>query len=111
MRRLLLLIVCGLQIGFAAAQSDAEVVWVDVRSWVENQLDRIDGDPNFPHEDIVKHVQDRFNDINTPIRLYCARGGRAQTALERLTAAGYVNVKNMGGIEQVRAMRFGSPDN
>ena len=106
MRYLVLIVLLTLQIGFASAETATEVVWVDVRSWAENKIDSIEGDPNFPHRDIVKHVREQYPDKTTPIRLYCAIGGRAQNALGLLTEAGYINVQNAGGIDQVRSIRF-----
>ena len=105
-RYFLLLVLCSLQIGIASAETDRDVIWVDVRSWAETKIDRIEGDPNFPHQDIVNHVREHYPDKTMPIRLYCARGGRAQSALVQLNEAGYKNVQNAGGIDQVRAIRF-----
>lgn len=81
------------------------VTWIDVRSWVEHQVDHIDGDPRISQNDIVDGVNELVSDKNTPIRLYCARGGRAQTAKDRLLAAGYTNVENVGGIADARRLR------
>jgi len=108
MRFFLLIVICSLHIGFATAETDREVIWVDVRSWAENKFDSIEGDPNFPHQNIVEHVRQHYPDKSTPIRLYCARGGRAQSALELLSDAGYSNLQNAGGIDQVRTIRFKS---
>lgn len=84
-------------------------VWIDVRSWVENKLDSIEGDPHIPHGDIVAGVTEQFPDKDTPIRLYCEAGVRAGKALEDLAAAGYTDIENAGGIGDVRKQRFAEP--
>ncbi len=64
----------------ASSQSNEQTAWVDVRSWLEYQIDHIDGDPRVPASDIVEGVSELYPDKNTPIRLYCAAGVRAGTA-------------------------------
>jgi len=86
------------------AQNDE--VYIDVRTWVEHKVNNIDGDTRIHVSEIVEGVSEQFPDKQTPIRLYCERGVRAETALQRLEAAGYLNVKNLGGIEDVRKSRF-----
>ncbi len=83
----------------------ADVVYIDVRSWAEYQIDHIEGDTRIPLSDIADDVPLAFPDKQTPIRLYCARGGRAEQAKSLLTAAGYVNVENLGGIDNARRAR------
>jgi phage shock protein E len=39
------------------------------------------------------------------INLYCRSGRRAELAKEMLEAAGYTNVFNRGGIDEVRVLR------
>jgi len=83
----------------------AEVVWVDVRTVMENKMDSIEGDINIPHENIVEEVTKLYPDKETEIHLYCRSGGRAGKALKSLQAAGYTDVKNAGGIEDARKAR------
>ena len=85
------------------------VVWVDTRSWVENKIDSIEGDPRISYSDIVDGVRDLGLQKNTPIRLYCAAGVRAGKAVKMLQAAGYSDVENAGGIDDVRTIRFPEP--
>lgn len=94
---------------FSAVTLANESVYIDVRTWAEHQLDNIEGDARIHVSEIVEGVEIRFPDKTTPIRLYCARGVRAQTATDRLKAAGYIDVENLGGIENARATR--SSDN
>ncbi len=86
------------------AQNDE--VYIDVRTWVEHKVNNIEGDTRIHVSEIVEGVSEQFPDKQTPIRLYCERGVRAETALQKLKAAGYLNVKNLGGIDDVRKSRF-----
>lgn len=83
----------------------AEPVWIDVRSMLEHKIDNIEGDIRISHSDIVEEVSKIYPDKNTDIRLYCRSGGRAGKAQSSLTNAGYVNVHNVGGIEDARKQR------
>lgn len=83
----------------------ADVVWIDVRSVQENQMDAIAGDINIPHDTIVAEVSKLYPDKNTEISVYCRSGGRAEKALKALQAAGYQQVHNAGGIEDARKTR------
>lgn len=89
-----------------AANASEQPIYIDVRTWAEHQVNNIEGDPRIHVSEIVDGVTQQFPDKSTAIRLYCARGVRAQTALERLQAAGYTNLENAGGIEEVRQLRF-----
>lgn len=97
----------------ASNSSDAinadTIVWVDTRSWVENKIDSIEGDPRISYADIVDGVKQLGLQKNTPIRLYCAAGARAGKAVTILQAAGYSDVENAGGIDDVRTIRFHKP--
>ena len=85
-----------------SADSEPAAIWVDVRSWAETKIDRIEGDLHIPHGEILSGIQKLNLATDTPIYLYCARGGRAQNALQQLQAEGYTQVENAGGIEQAR---------
>lgn len=88
--------------------TDEKTVYIDVRTWVEYKVDHIDGDMRIHVSDIVSGVEMQFPDKTTLIKLYCERGVRAETARIKLSAAGYSNVVNAGGIDDVRESRFGS---
>lgn len=83
-----------------------ERVWVDVRSEAEYAENGIEGEINIPHTDIVEQIGNHVDDKDTEIRLYCRSGNRAGKAKKALEAAGYTNVINDGGIEDVRPVRF-----
>jgi len=80
-------------------------VYIDVRTWAEYQIDHIDGDTRIHVSEIVEGVSQQFSDKQTPIRLYCRSGIRSGSALEKLKAAGYINVENLGGIDDARLKR------
>jgi len=96
-----LLLVVSLQV-FA----DDQPVYVDVRTWMEHQVDHIDGDVRIHVSEIEHGVSEMFPDKSTRIHLYCAKGVRAGKALQKLREIGYVNAENSGGIEDVRRIRF-----
>ena len=89
----------------AFAESD-EPVYIDVRTWLEHKVDHIDGDQRIHVSDIVAGVTDAYPDKETPIALYCRSGIRSETAMEKLKAAGYLNVSNLGGIDDAREARL-----
>ena len=99
-----------LSVVHCAAASD-DVIYIDVRTWFEHQVTNIEGDTRIHVADIVSGVEAQFPDKNTPIQLYCYAGVRAETAMQKLRAAGYLNVENAGGIDQVRESRFGRSAN
>ena len=90
------------------ALADDKAVYIDVRTWIEHRVNSIDGDTRIHVSDIVDGVNAKYPDKDTPIKLYCERGVRAETALQKLKAAGYLNVENVGGIDEVRRARFGN---
>ena len=85
--------------------SYADTVWIDVRSVAEHTIDNIDGDVRISHGEIVQKVNEMFPDKSTEIHLYCRSGGRAGKAMSALKEAGYVNVSNVGGIDDARKER------
>lgn len=87
----------------------ADDVWIDVRSYPEHTLDNIEGDIRISHSDIVEEVATQFPDKNTPIKLYCRSGGRADKAMQALQEAGYGDVENIGGIDDARKNRGLAP--
>ncbi|KXF80743.1 rhodanese-like domain-containing protein [Enterovibrio coralii] len=89
----------------------AEIVWVDVRSVAEHQVDSIDGDLRISHPQIVTEIAKLYPEKDTEIRLYCRSGFRASKAQSLLNDAGYVNVFNEGGIHDARKVRGIHPNN
>ena len=89
----------------AASIGHAEILWIDVRSPEEHAADRIEGDPNLPHDEVAARIATLTTDRNAEIALYCSGGVRSFVAARRLTAMGYERVRNAGTIEEVRKQR------
>jgi len=87
-----------------------EPIYIDVRTWLEHKFNHIDGDPRIHISEIVDGVEQQFPDKSTPIRLYCAAGVRSGRGVEKLKQAGYLNVQNVGGIEDVKKLRAKAQD-
>ena len=85
--------------------SNAEAVWIDVRTVAEHSIDKIEGDIRIPHGDIIQGLSEKFPNKNTEIHLYCRSGRRAGKAMSALEQAGYKNISNAGGIDDARKER------
>ena len=92
--------------GYSELNVEKELVYIDVRTWVEHKINHIDGDPRIHISGLVKGVEKQFPDKSTPIRLYCAKGVRSGRGVAKLKEAGYLDVQNVGGIEDVKKLRF-----
>ena len=77
-------------------------VVVDVRTEEEHRADPVAGSVNLPLDGVVAAVSKRFPSKDTPLLLHCRSGARSDVALRRLTAVGYRNVHNLGGLEKAR---------
>jgi len=97
---------------FAAIPGHTDVpddaVWIDVRSSLEYAMGHLPQATRIHYEDIEEGVSQMTLDKDTPIYVYCAAGGRAGIAKERLEAIGYTNVTNAGSLENARAMALSS---
>jgi len=82
-----------------------EPVWIDVRTVAEYDEDHIDNDLNIPLNTIDIDQFSSMFDKDDEINLYCRSGNRAGQAKNILEAAGFTNVNNMGGIDEVRILR------
>ena len=85
----------------AVQQEKAKGVWIDVRSAEEFNAGHLQGAVNIPHDKIVEGVKAIGSDKDAPINLYCRSGRRAEAALTELKNAGYTNVTNHGGYEDL----------
>ena len=81
----------------------AEGLWIDVRSPEEYAAGHIEGAINIPVADVVAGVEKLKLQKDAPINLYCKRGIRAQQAYEALSQAGYSNLTNQGGYQDLVA--------
>ena len=85
----------------AVQPEKAKGVWIDVRSAEEFNAGHLQGAVNIPHDQILARIQAVSPDKNAPVNLYCRSGRRAETALTELKNAGYTNVTNHGGNEDL----------
>ncbi len=92
-------------LALAAATAASAPLWIDVRSPAEYAEQHLGSDPNIPYADIALRIAAIAPDKSTEIALYCAAGGRAGTAQAQLERLGYTNVRNAGGISEVRKER------
>ena len=76
-------------------------VWIDVRSAEEFNAGHLQDAVNIPHDKIVEGVKAIGSDKDAPINLYCRSGRHAEAALTELKNAGYTNVTNRGGYEDL----------
>ena len=85
----------------AVQQEKAKGVWIDVRSAEEFNSGHLQNALNIPHDKIVEGVKALGSAKDEPINLYCRSGRRAEIALTELKNAGYTNVTNHGGYEDL----------
>ena len=85
----------------AVQQEKAKGVWIDVRSAEEFNAGHLQDAVNIPHDQILARIQAVSPDKNAPVNLYCRSGRRAEAALTELKNAGYTNVTNHGGYEDL----------
>lgn len=88
-----------------AAIARAEPTWIDVRSPEEYRADHIEGDPNLPFSGITQTIEAVAPARDAEIVLYCDSGIRSSVAKMTLGRMGYTNVRNAGGIDDVRRER------
>ena len=85
----------------AVQAQKAKGVWIDVRSAEEFNSGHLEDSINIPHDQIVERIKAVSPDKDAPINLYCRSGRRAEVALTELKKAGYTNVTNHGGYEDL----------
>ena len=85
----------------AVQPEKAKGVWIDVRSAEEFNAGHLQDAVNIPHDKIIARIQAVSPDKNAPVNLYCRSGRRAEAALNELKNAGYPNVTNHGGYEDL----------
>lgn len=75
------------------------VTLLDVRAKYEYDEAHIDGAVLLPYDEIAQTI-DKFNiDKNSTVIVYCRSGRRSAIAADSLTALGYTNVYDLGGIQ------------
>jgi len=85
----------------AVQPEKAKGIWIDVRSAEEFNSGHLQNAVNIPHDQIIEGIKVVSSDKNAPINLYCRSGRRAKVALNELKKAGYTNVTNHGGYDDL----------
>ncbi|MEE4244711.1 MAG: rhodanese-like domain-containing protein [Kangiellaceae bacterium] len=85
-----------------AMLQDKETIIIDVRSEEEYREGNIKRAINIPHDKILKYIEQYADGKDYPIVVYCRSGNRAGQALDALTKAGYSNVRNAGGLDDIK---------
>ena len=73
---------------------------VDVRSASEFEDGHYPNAINIPVDQVQKRISD-FGDKNKPVIVYCQSGARSAYAAKILRVAGYTDVTNAGGLDDM----------
>jgi rhodanese-related sulfurtransferase len=76
-------------------------VYVDVRTRPEFESGHIAGAKNIPLDELMSRLGE-LEGINGPIVLYCRSGSRSGMAMLMLREAGWENLYNGGGVDDMR---------
>ena len=76
-----------------------EIYWIDVRSASEFASGHVEGAVNIPHTEIVARIGEVTDDKDATLYLYCRSGRRSGAATDALQQAGFVDVVNVGGLD------------
>ncbi|MEL7336183.1 MAG: rhodanese-like domain-containing protein [Planctomycetota bacterium] len=79
-----------------------KTVYLDVRTQSEWDDDHLDTAKHIPVAEVAEKIETEVTDKNTPIVVFCAKGGRAGRVKTQLEKMGYTDVTNGGGIDDVR---------
>jgi len=77
--------------------SEQDFVLLDVRTEEEYQAGHIQGAQWFPRGKLEYYIQERIEDPDSKIVLYCRTGGRSALATLTLKDMGYTNVVDLDG--------------
>ena len=79
---------------------------IDVRTPQEFSENHIKGAKNITLDDdfIQNVIKDRSISKSTPIYLYCRSGNRSYQAARQLIDAGYINIYDLGGINDAKQL-------
>ena len=78
-------------------QEDGHII-LDVRRQDEFQAGHIPGAVCIPNEEIGTVPPAELPDLDQVILVYCRSGNRSKQAAEKLSAMGYINIYEFGGI-------------
>lgn len=79
-------------------KQDPAIRLLDVRTRQEHEGGHIPGSANLPL-DQINRAAELFPDKRTRLFVYCQSGARSQRACAQLSAAGYTNITNIGGMQ------------
>lgn len=105
MKKFISLFIITISISLISSLSFADPIWIDVRTVEEYNDDHIEGDANIPFVSIDIASLSSLYDKDDEINLYCRSGNRAGKTKTLLEEAGFTNVHNLGGINDVRELR------
>ena len=88
----------------ARAELPENAVWIDVRTPSEYAKGHLDEAQLIPFDGIEAGVARLQLPKDTPIYLYCAVGGRAEMAKQRLETLDYSDVTNVGSLGNARKL-------
>jgi len=88
---------------FSAAGWSADLL-IDVRSEAEYGESHIAGAINIPLAQLGDMIGKIAPDKKTPIKLYCRSGRRSALAREILEKMGYLNIADLGGMNDARKL-------
>ncbi len=80
-------------------EADESILLIDVRTPEEFAQSHIPNSISIPLNRIEADIGKVAQDKNAEMIVYCLSGRRAAAACSQLTAMGYRNVSNMGGIQ------------
>ncbi|MBA3502391.1 MAG: rhodanese-like domain-containing protein [Myxococcota bacterium] len=83
-------------------QIESGALVLDVRTLDEYQADSYPGAKHIPVDELGARMAEVGTDKSKPIVVYCASGNRAGKAKRELEAAGYTQVVNGGGLDDLR---------
>ncbi len=96
---LTIILVVSAAAAFAAGNGNAAPLVIDVRTEAEWKEGHLEGAILIPHDKIEEGIGAVAPDKNTKIYLYCRSGRRTGIAEEALKKAGYLDLINLGTLE------------
>jgi len=81
----------------------SDPLWIDVRNPDEYASGHVEAAVNIPYTEIGARIGEVTEDKDAVIYLYCRSGRRSGIAKQTLQEAGFLNVVNIGGIEDAQA--------
>ena len=82
----------------AEFEANPKAVLLDVRTEEEYAGGHIPKSRNIPLMELDE-VPYEFEDLETPLYLYCLSGARSSFAAEQLRDMGYTNIRDLGGLD------------